>query len=169
MSRLAQSGRSSVSRSTSGAPLRPKADIDADFCEWLEAQVAALRSHQPKFLDWENVAEELDSMGKKERRKLRSHFEILLMHLLKWQFQPQALGRHGRSWKQSILLARARIEDILDDSPSLKRTLDDRIKEAYRRARRYAANETGVAIDKLPEDCPWRVEQLTSDDFFPKI
>ena len=80
----------------------------------------------------------------------------------------QDLGRRGRSWRQSILLARAGIEDILNDSPSLKRTLDESLKEAYRRARRYAANETGRAIDKFPKDCPWRIEQLTSDDFFPR-
>lgn len=168
MNRVIQSRKPLEGRAPSPGSLHRVASIDADFCKWLDSQAAALRGHRPKFLDWENLAEELEAMGKKDRRELRSHLKVLLAHLLKWQYQPQAIGRRGRSWKQSIRLAREGIADILADSPSLKTRLNQTLEEAYRRARLEAADETGLSIEKFPRECAWRLEKITSDDFLPR-
>jgi hypothetical protein len=168
MNRVAQRRKPSQARALDSGSTKRAANIDADFCEWLNSQASALRSNRPKFLDWENLAEELEATSKKDHRELRSHLKVLLAHLLKWRYQPQAIGRRGRSWKQSIRLARDGLADILADSPSLKSKLNPTIKEAYRRARIEAADETGLSIEKFPSECPWRFEQITADEFFPR-
>ena len=89
-------------------------DIDTDFHGWLLDQAAALRARDHEALDWDHLAEELELMGARERRELRSELKILLLHLLKLKFQPGQLHRH-HSWRNSIVEAREQIADITKD------------------------------------------------------
>jgi predicted nucleic acid-binding Zn-ribbon protein len=140
---------------------------DADFCAWAERQAAILRETQPEGIDWENVAEELEGMARSERRALESQLERLLIHLLKWRYEP---ARRGRSWEVTILNARDEFEETLKDSPSLKSKLDESLSIAYRRARR----EAGVQMEwskrqseLLPIECEWTLEQVRDPEFWP--
>jgi len=142
------------------------AEYKADFYSWAKHNAQLLRNGQVDQADWANIAEALDSMSNSERRFLKSHLTDLLMHLLKWQYQPQ---RRGRSWQLSIHNSRKQIRYILDDSPSLEPQLPDLLNSAYADAREDASLETELDIATFPETCPFRVlEDALNKAFWPE-
>ncbi len=142
------------------------ANYDVDFFEWTQAQAAALAAGQASKLDWANLAEEIESLGKRDRRGLRSRLEILVMHLLKWYYQPER-RQTGHSWSSTIWEQRGRIEQILADSPSLHRLVPDTIAQDFQRVRQRTSDETGLPLDLFPESCPWTVEEVLDVMFWP--
>lgn len=140
-------------------------DYDTDFYAWTQQQAQALRAQEAKTLDWDHLAEEIESLGNEQRHAVRSHLRVLLWHLLKWTYQPD---HQGSSWRTSILNARAEIADRLDDDPSLRPCVPTLLAAAYPRARRLAAAETGLPLATFPEVCPWPVEQVLDEGFWPE-
>jgi hypothetical protein len=138
---------------------------DEDFYAWSLEQAALLRERRLAEADLDLIAEEIESLGKTEKRELTSRLTVLLLHLLKWRFQPR--GR-GSSWRLSIANARDEIAALIADNPSLKSTLDGVMSQAYRYARRKAAIETHLAEERLPGQCPWSFADVTSEDFWPQ-
>ena len=136
---------------------------DQDFYAWANEQAGLLRAGLLSEADIEHIAEEIESMGKSEKRELVSRLSILLLHLLKWQFQPR---RRGASWEASIANNRDRLEVHLDDNPSLKSLLPAALTQAYRYASRDAEGETGLAKATFPEFCPWTFDQIMDPDFW---
>jgi hypothetical protein len=137
---------------------------DQDFYAWTHEQVRLLRAGNVAQADVAHIAEELESMGKAEKRELLSRLVVLLAHLLKWQYQPE---RRGKSWRNTITTQRLDVADHLTDNPSLRALLGQTIHDAYRRARLVAANETDLENDVFPVACPWPVEQFMDDTFWP--
>jgi hypothetical protein len=137
---------------------------DTDFYAWTQEQAALLRAGKLAEIETEHVAEELESMGASERQALSSRLTELLMHLLKWKYQPE---RRSSSWVRSINKQRIGIDALLDESPSLKYQLPSRFEKAYPKARRYAAIETGLPLATFPEACPFGVEDTLSPEFWP--
>ena len=137
---------------------------DRDFYAWASEQAALLRAGKLTEADIAHIAEEIESMGRTEKRELVSRLTVLLLHLLKWQYQPD---RRGNSWKRSIANSRDQLTDHLADNPSLKSRLSDTILLAYRYARRNAANETGFEETAFPAECPWPFERIMAEDFWP--
>ena len=135
---------------------------DADFFLWTQQQAARLRQGRWSQIDAANLAEEIESMGKSDRRAIISHLAIILLHLLKWRYQPE---RRGTSWRLSIRNGRQEVDWIVNDSPSLRRQLSELIESVYPMARENAADETGLALDVFPEQCPFTVEQVIGDDW----
>ncbi|MCB1821469.1 MAG: DUF29 domain-containing protein [Candidatus Competibacteraceae bacterium] len=131
-----------------------------DFYLWTQQQAALLRQGHFSQVDIEHIAEEIESMGRNDRRAMGSHLRNILMHLLKWQYQPK---RRGTSWKSSINGGRDEVDVLLADSPSLQPQLPALIAEEYQRARRNAAIETHLALTTFPEHCPFTIEQITGD------
>jgi predicted nucleic acid-binding Zn-ribbon protein len=138
---------------------------DQDFYAWANEQAALLRSGKVAEADIEHIAEEIESMGRSEKRELVNRLTVLLLHLLKWQFQP---GLRGNSWRLSIENTRYQLEDHLDDNPSLKSHLDDAMRSAYRRAMNEAELETGLPRSMFPLDCPFTFAQAMTADFWPE-
>jgi hypothetical protein len=138
---------------------------DRDFYAWANEQAALLRAGKLTEADIENIAEEIETMGRSEKRELVSRMSVLLLHLLKWQFQP---ARRGNSWRLSIENTRYQLEEHLDDNPSLKSQLDQVMRNAYRRAVNDAAIETGLARGTFPSDCPYTFDQTANPDFWPE-
>jgi len=136
---------------------------DSDIALWADRQADAIRRHADNEIDWENVAEEIESVGKSEQREIESRLAVLCSHLLKWCAQPR---RRSRSWTGSITDARSQIARVLRDSPSLKSHPAKVLAEAYADGRRQAEAETG--LKKLPAECPWPIEQILSHDFWPE-
>ena|SRR6185312_14438443 len=134
---------------------------DEDFFAWTQEQSRLLRAGELSLVDAENVAEELESMGRNNRRELRSRLVVLLTHFLKLQYQPH---RRSRSWIATISTQRNEIELILDDSPSLRPVLYETLADAYGRARREAATQTDLSIATFPDDCPYTVDQVMAED-----
>lgn len=130
---------------------------DTDYVAWLEEQVQHLRAGRLAALDVDNVAEELESLMKKERRQLRNRLEVLILHLLKWDHQP---AQRSNRWRASAAEQRARIRRLLQDSPSLKPSVGEAAREVYMDAVEQAAIETGLSEAALPERLPYTVEQI---------
>ncbi len=140
------------------------ATYDRDFYAWSQEQAQLLRSGKVAEADLDHIAEEIESMGKSEKRELVNRLSVLLMHLLKWQFQPTA---RGTSWQLTIEEQRERLSDHLADNPSLKATLDASIASGFRLAILGAARETGLDRTVFPLVCPWSFDQIMADGFLP--
>ncbi|MDR3535017.1 MAG: DUF29 domain-containing protein [Acetobacteraceae bacterium] len=138
---------------------------DRDFYAWANEQAALLRAGKLERADIANIAEEIESMGRSEKRELVNRLTVLLLHLLKWQFQP---GLRGNSWRLSIEEQRYRLADHMDDNPSLRSKLDDAIRDAYRLALVEAERETGLARATFPPACPYSFEKAMDSDFWPE-
>ena len=143
-------------------------DIDA----WIETQVRLLKQRRLNEIDVAHLIEELQDMGKSNRRELESRLIILIAHLLKWEFQLETLSAQwkefeGRSWRNSIIEQRAQALFLLKKVPSLRPVLQDAVADAYPEGRRLAARETGFELGLFPEKCPYAVEQLLDEEFYP--
>jgi len=138
------------------------ATYETDFYLWTQQQAALLR--QGEFnrvdLDLANIAEEIESMGRGQTHSLSSYLQNVLMHLLKWRYQPE---RRGNSWRLSIFNGRYQIQRLLKDSPSLKPKVATLISDEYHQARKIAALETHLPLTTFPEECPFTLEQITGD------
>ncbi len=138
---------------------------DQDFYAWSNQQAALLRAGDLQRADIEHIAEEIETMGKTEKRELISRLTVLVLQLLKWRFQPA--GR-GPSWEASIRVQRNRLVDHLDDNPSLKPLTPRAMQIAYRDAVLEAVAETGLPRATFPETCPWSFEQANDADSWPE-
>jgi hypothetical protein len=141
------------------------ASYEEDLYTWSLEQASLLRAGKFDQIDVENIIEEIEDISKSERRVLQSFLETLLMHLLKWQYQP---AYQGRSWKFTIIEQRKRIESHLQENPGLKSKLPELIEKAYGYAVTGAVRETGLAVNVFPQQCPWSYEQFTNPDFWPE-
>jgi len=135
-----------------------------DFYTWAKTQAAHVRAKAWHALDIEHIAEELESLGNEQAHALESHLANLLLHLLKMTYQRQ----RRRSWVQSINNARREMALRLKRNPCLWPELPEMLAWAYPRARKDAARETPLPLATFPEDCPWTLEQLLDEDFFPE-
>ena len=138
---------------------------DQDLYAWAMTSARLLREGRIDELDRENLAEELESMGKSELRALESRLTVLLAHLLTWQFQPD---RRGKSWQRTLVEQRRRIARLLRDSPSLRPRVPMLLPDAYDSALRLAAEETGLDETDFPAVCPYHAEQVLAEDFHPE-
>jgi Domain of unknown function DUF29 len=143
-----------------------KLPYDSDFYQWTQTQATALLDKDFAALDLENLAEEIEALGKSDRRALQNHLKVVLHHLLKWAYQPQERERREPGWQDSIEESRTHIELILQDSPSLRPTLPQASTWAYPRARCKAQRETRLPLSTFPETCPWALGQVLDEDFF---
>lgn len=138
------------------------ARYDEDFARWAFEQAAALRQGKLDHLDIENIAEELETLGRGEFKTLRSALVTIVMHMLKWDYQPQ---RRSRSWAISIRIQRDNAAEQLEENPSLKPRRDEALIAAYKKARLIAADETGLALRTFPVACPYSWQDVTERTF----
>ena len=140
------------------------ADVyERDVVLWSERTVELLRQGRFDELDLENLIDEVDDLGKRERDRRLSSIRLIMHHLLKWEYQPD---RRSRSWAKTIQRERVNVQSYLEDTPSLVRMIDKQwIEKSYKIARRYAAIETDLALKKFPESCPYTWQQILNDDF----
>jgi len=130
---------------------------DNDLAGWAMGQVAALREREVLALDWENLAEAIEGLAGSQWDRLESALRIVLLHLLKWDHQPD---RRSRSWWNSIAEHRDRAATRLRVSPSLRSSLPEIILDAYRGGRRAAAVQMDVPTKSLPVDCPYSFDEI---------
>jgi hypothetical protein len=157
----------------SAEPLFRTSDLyERDFVAWSIEQSELLRSaldqrlNDVPGLDWANLAEEIEALGISRRRELRSRYTILLMHLLKWLYQPR---HRTSSWRRTIREQRDQIEDLLQESPSLRPSRPEELLIAYKRARENAADETGFDVATFSEECPFFVDDVEKHDYLPGV
>ncbi|MDX2239119.1 MAG: DUF29 domain-containing protein [Leptolyngbyaceae cyanobacterium bins.302] len=137
---------------------------EQDYFCWLNETARLLRSGDLAEIDRENLAEEIEDMGRSEKRSLESNLEIVLMHLLKYQYQPERLSN---SWRSTLFEHRKRLRKTFKESPSLKNYFLEVFEECYQDARQMAALETELAVDIFPEICQFTPEETLGSDFLP--
>jgi len=139
-----------------------RAAYERDFYSWSIEQARHLRDGRFHALDRENLAEEIESLGREQFNKLVSALRVLMLHMLKWDHQP---ARRSRSWVLSIKQQRFEINNVLDDNPGLKPRVAEAIARAYRGARIDADKETGLDEAEFPETCPYSFDDIVSRAF----
>ncbi|RWC26772.1 DUF29 domain-containing protein [Mesorhizobium sp.] len=144
--------------------LRAPTPYETDFAQWSAEQSALLREGRLTELDRENLAEEIESLGRSDRRDIRSRMRVLIAHLLKWEFQP---GHRCHSWQSSISEQRVWIEGIIKDSPSLRRYPTQIFTQAYKDALPVAIRETGLRESQFPSEPPFTAKQTLDGQFWP--
>jgi len=137
---------------------------EQDFMAWIEETIACLRRGDWGKIDVENLIEELDSLGKSQRREIDSRMRVLIAHLLKWVAQPES---RSSSWRGTIDEQRFELKRLLKMSPSLERFLTRSINEVFDSARRLAALDTGFDVSNFPATCPFEIERLLDENFWP--
>ena len=137
---------------------------ERDFSLWLDQQAGLLREGRLSELDVANLLEEIESMGRKDRKAIKSNLVIVLLHLLKHEFQPK---RRSRSWLDSILEHRQRLRDDLAESPSLRAHLEAVYPDAYADARARAITQTGLTERAFPLTSPYTLEEALDSQFLP--
>jgi hypothetical protein len=142
----------------------PTPSYEADFHAWTRDQAARLRESRPNAIDWENVAEEVESLGRSDKRAIESDLTVILQHMLKWLYQPEA---RKPGWKSTIYAHRRRIAKTVRESPSLRRYPAEVLAEEYEAARAGASDETDLPADRFPEVCPFTIEQVIDTGFYP--
>lgn len=139
-------------------------EYNKDFYTWILHNVALIRAGKFSEIDSEHIAEELESMGRSERRELISRLVILMVHLLKWKFQPV---KRSKSWKYTIKEQRIQLVDLLEESPSLINELALKLNHAYEQAIFVAIRETGMDECDFPKKCQFSLEECLDHEFFP--
>jgi Domain of unknown function DUF29 len=147
----------------------PSQLYDDDYYAWVQDQVRALREHRTEEVDWENVAEEIDDLGKSVRWSVESHLETLVEHLLKLAYtQGMIRARNARLWEGTVRLARHRIRRRLAQNPSLRSKLAELFADAYGAGRIRAISRTKLPENSITATPPWTLEQALDDNFVPK-
>lgn len=135
---------------------------EVDLSAWAMEQAAHLRARTWSALDLQHLIDEVEAVARTERNALTSALRVVLLHMLKWDHQP---NRRTRSWATSIRVQRLAAEERLEDSPSLRGQWEDILIRAYRRARIEAAAETQLPESAFPMECPYTVDEVMTRDF----
>ncbi len=147
------------------SPVRPVATLyEEDFALWAEETGRLLRQGRFSELDIENLAEEVADMAKRDKREVENRIAVLIQHLLKWEHQA---GKRSGSWEATIITQRAELDRVLEQSPSLRRSVPEAVARVYLSAVRSAAKETGLPEKTFPSECPYSPEQILDATFLP--
>ena len=133
-----------------------------DFYGWTQWQVQALAQHQPSELDWQNLQEEIQALGRQEYRELVSRLSVLLGHLLKWQYQPE---NRSRSWFLTIREQRRAINRHFYRNPSLKSRIVDALEDGFEAGVDLALRETNLPLRSFPDNCAYGFDEIITDSF----
>ncbi len=136
-----------------------------DFNLWIENTIGLLKAKDFAALDIENLIDELESMSKRDKREILSRLDVILMHLLKWQYQ---FSNRSASWESSIQNNRKEIGRVIEDSPSLGDYPSGVLDKAYQSARKDAARETRLPLETFPIHCPFTSEEVLNEAFWPE-
>jgi hypothetical protein len=143
---------------------RNASEYDQDFYAWTVQQAKLLRAGELSRLDTANLAEEIESLGRQDRRDIARRLEQLVIELLKWRVQA---GARCGNWQSEILRQRFDIGQIIEDSPSLRQFATERLSQAYSDARERVIEELGLLRAEFPAECPFTLDRVMAEDFLP--
>ena len=135
---------------------------EQDFYLWTQTIAQQLKENKFNEIDMPNLIEEIESMGRSEKRELKNRLIVLLMHLLKWQYQPE---KRSESWRSTIYEQRICIETLLEDSPSLQPLLPEVFEDCYQKARLKTSDETGIKLNFFPKESPFILEETLKNSY----
>ncbi len=135
---------------------------EKDFYGWIQWQTQVLAKRQVSELDWQNLQEEIEALGRQEYRELVSRLTVLLGHLLKWEYQPE---NRSRSWFLTIREQRRAINRHFYRNPSLQSRIVDALEDGFEAGVDLALRETNLPLRTFPEQCPYKFEEIMADNF----
>ncbi len=138
---------------------------EKDYCLWLEETIQLLQEGRLTELDVSNLIEEIEDMGRSEKKAVKSNLKIILWHWLKYKYQPE---KRSNNWLSTIFEHRDRLEEDFTDSPSLKPFFLEVFDQCYEKARKQASLETGLSLETFPIDCPFTPEKVLDIDYLPE-
>ena len=138
---------------------------DEDFAIWTAETARLLRAGRFDEVDIEHVAEEIEDMGKRDKRELHSRLTVLILYLLKWKWQPE---KKSANWGSTIVTQRAELRRLFEQSPSLKTKVQDAVEEVYSDAMEGATVEAGLPARTFPRKCPFTPDQILDREFLPE-
>jgi hypothetical protein len=138
---------------------------ERDFAEWAAHNAKLIRLRRFAEADLEHIAEEIEDMGKRDRREVSNRLKVLIAHLLKWTAQPERRG--AATWSDTIEEQRSELDEIFEQSPSLRRYAEEDLQRIYPKAVRLAHKETGLEPHRFPGTCPYTIDQLLDIDYWP--
>lgn len=144
-----------------------KALYEQDFYLWIQITVKLLEEGKLEQLDIDNLIEEVDSMGRREKKELKTRLIVLIEHLLKLQFWTEEKDYNGRGWRNTVVEQRRQIIYTLADSPSLKSILNELFLDYYADARNDTLRKYQLSAELFPEQPPFSLEQVLNADFIP--
>ena len=138
---------------------------DRDYYLWLSHTAQLISEGKFDEVDAVNLIEEIEDMGRSEKRAVKSNLIIVLLHLLKYKYQPE---KRTNSWKSSIREHRRRLRDDFKASPSLKQYMTEVFDECYQDGKAQAADETGLPLDTFPTESPFNPTEALNPDYLPQ-
>ena len=141
---------------------------DTDFYLWIQHTVEALKQQDWDRVDWDNLIEEVESMGRSEKRELKSRLLVILEHLLKLMFWESEKPQNARGWRNMVIEQRNQVDLILEDSPSLKPWLTESFVESYGKARQQTLQKYGLPVDRFPTQPPFSLEDVLNANWLPE-
>ena len=138
---------------------------DEDVYGWAIHTANLLRNKEMNDVDFENIIEEMEVLGRSEQHELTNRLSLVIMHLLKWQYQSE---KRTRSWKLTLEEQRLQAAACLEVSPSLKSQLDEILGKAYKIGKIKALKETELDEKVFPQQCPYTFEEIMNDAFYPE-
>lgn len=138
-----------------------------DFYSWIQQTVKALKNRDLDRVDWENLIEEIDSMGHSEKKELKSRLLVIIEHLLKLMFWAEENAQNRRGWRNTVIEQRGQLELLLEDSPSLRPMVQAVFLETYARARTQVLQKSDLPSDSIPQHPPFTSDELLNEAFLP--
>ena len=137
---------------------------NTDVAVWAERQASALRRRAANEIDWDNVAEEIEGVAASQKREIRSRLRAICENLLKWEYSPR---RSVRSWRATLDEQRRQLQELFEDSPSLRGFAEGVLSASFANGRQDAERK-GVLVGLPGDVCPWPLQQVLSIDFLPE-
>lgn len=141
---------------------------EKDFYLWLQTTANLLKNQQLEQIDWENLIEEIESMGRSEKKEIKSRLIILIEHLLKLTYWETEKEYNSLSWRNTIIEQRRQIDLTLEDSPSLKAVLSESFLDCYQKARTDTLQKTQLSSNLLPSEPPFTLAETLTPEYFPQ-
>jgi Domain of unknown function DUF29 len=141
---------------------------DEDYYLWIKTTINQLRSGQFSVIDLENLLEELETMGRSEKRTLESLLIRLFEHLLKLQYWDTERERNQGHWKGEIRTFRRQINKRFKESPSLKPYIFEIFDECYQEARLEVSDRSQLPLDMFSIIPIGSLEQILDENWFPE-
>ncbi|PSF38020.1 DUF29 domain-containing protein [Aphanothece hegewaldii CCALA 016] len=141
---------------------------EQDFYQWIQNTATLLKEKQFEQVDWENVIEEIESMGRSEKRELLSRLITIIEHLLKLQYWEAEKAYNERGWRVTVVEQRSQLELTLEDSPSLKPILEEVFLDCYQKARKVILKKYQLSSNMFPSEPPFTIENVLNSDYFPE-
>lgn len=149
-------------------PAAGQAVRERDLYAWCGEQANLLRELKPEGIDWQNIAEELESLEGRDRRELFRRIEVVVAHLLKWQTRIRLGGAPSQSWRSTLTTQRGEVDELLQQSPALRRLVDEALRgRRYSRAVQVAAAEMRMSPNHFPAECPFTLDQILNIEYYP--